>query len=123
MKARHVAGQRRHRALQPLLQAPDLPDASRDVPRSDTSPFLTMREAAVRMRYGADRGAETALRILRRHGVHLCRVGRQFLVRRDAVDRLIETGRGDIDERAAQIVGRQHRARHLASVAAARAAS
>jgi len=70
------------------------------------SPYLTMSEAAVYLRYSGDRAKDKARQFLQRSGVTLVRRGRDYLVRRDSVDLFLETGVGDID-RAARAAVRQ----------------
>lgn len=65
-----------------------------------TSPYMTMAEAAEYLRYKEPRAAEKCLHFLQRSGVKLLRRGRVYLVRRESIDLLLATGKGDADREA-----------------------
>lgn len=68
------------------------------------SPYMTMAEAAVYLRFNEPRAAEKALAFLRRKGVRLLPRGRAYLVKRQSIDSLLETGKGDLDCQAETLV-------------------
>lgn len=54
-----------------------------------TSPYMTMAEAAIYLRYSGSRSAETAIRFLRTNGASLQRRGRTYLVTAAEIDRVL----------------------------------
>lgn len=110
MKSREVIRNRRRATSQSQLQTSGLPDTPRKSGgvRQFPTAGLLMIEAAVYLRYHDERCpaecrcAEKALKFLRCHGVSLRRRGRTYLVRQDAIDLLLDTGKGSLDVLAEQ---------------------
>lgn len=104
MKRQHVVAQRRHASPESPLKATHLPSATlgNTRERSHVSPFLLMDEAGAYLRFVNPRRGEKALKFLRSHGVSLQRRGRTYLVRQDAIDLLLDTGKGSLDVLAEQ---------------------
>ena len=101
-----VVAKRRTRPAQPQLQAPHLSDAEIDRIRAGEHPraLLTMERAAIYLDFNPPRAAEKALHYLQRNHVRLLRRGRAYVVRQGSIDRLLETGQGDLDVQAAEQV-------------------
>lgn len=98
----NVVSERRARTSQAQLQPADVLDAplQRASALGDADALLDMGEAAERLRFKAPRAADKCRQLLQRNHVTLHRVGRRFLVRRDVLDRFVETGASGLDAQA-----------------------
>lgn len=93
------------------LQDADLSNAALDHARAGREPraLLRMDEAASYLRFIGPCAADKCRQLLQRNHVDLLRRGRVWLVRQDAIDLLLETGKTGVDAVAAQKVAQLNR--------------